>query len=377
MGLTRLLQRRYFSEDESYNPQHHGHADEDDFDDVFVPQEDLIRVGAMELVGGAPERPERVRLASSGEVVQTPGSSRRGFCSGWGIEHGKRVHEEVERMVLSYAEHGTVEPGITSMRREPDLCSLRFMKFMIDNNWRPLTCEYKMYHPLLGVATAADVVALDVVTLNIVFIELKTGGTSENFRSVRYTKNESTGEMRKRRMRAELDTVNDTPFNRAVVQCLVMMMMMQSNAEIMIANGVPITQETYPIPDEFYVVHVPSGREKPVRHEMPSWIYKKENRQLVFDGLYEEVQQRSIESVVYRGAGTSLRPVHVNETDREGDRDEDAEDVARSDEESQGKVSSPQSDSFSHDSLSDTSDSSDDTNDDDDPEESVLRILAF
>jgi hypothetical protein len=278
-GLTRLLAARFFVNirdreyERSRNDRRNRHR-----------HELISSMAPMSLVGGSNACSSPVKLVGNGEIVNHRGKNRS-ECGGYGKEHGTRVHDQVKVLISSYLQTKSYAQGFLKLDDDVDLCTLRFLNFMSENNWTPVCTEYRMYDSNLGIATAADVVVVHEPTLHTVFLELKTGGSVAGFSTPRTRADNGT----RINMRNELRSRADTPLNRAYAQCLYMVIMMQSLSQEFIPDNHDSEFSVNIVPHEFYVIHVPSNSEKPVRHFMPPWVHDKNNRDILYQAMKNQL----------------------------------------------------------------------------------------
>ena len=127
-------------------------------------------------------------------------------CKGYGAKHGSKVHSEVCKFVRKIA----AGKMIRTVSDKLDPCTVRIINLLATQSYFPIASEHPIYDELSCVATAFDVIAIDVKRELVVGIEVKTGEEAEQ-----YDEHPTDG-----RMRAPLNNVVNCPRNRHATQLL-------------------------------------------------------------------------------------------------------------------------------------------------------------
>ena len=146
---------------------------------------------------------------------------------------------------------------------EPDWCTLKVMQYLGCNSLFPLRAELPVFCRQCRTGTAVDIVALDLKTWRVVFIEVKTGyagaiGTPGCF----------TGHSKSGKMRNALAGIDDTPLQRAAAQLLGSYLLLVMGERYDRGFGTIVAA-----PQEMYILHVNPRTIKPIRYAMPNWTY--------------------------------------------------------------------------------------------------------
>lgn len=194
-GLTKRLKARWWP-DTNENPRARGKADR-------TPS----RSGAVSRSGIA---------SRSAFVVPTPASVRT--CATSGAEHGSLVHDQLHRAVGYMRTLGAKEGTSKFMRscRTPDPCVLRVLDVLAAKGWTPVASEFKIWNEDWRVATAIDLLCVDVVRGLLILIELKNGFEGEEYGVHAVDKPLS----------APLESLRDCPMHRHQLQLLCMRLML-------------------------------------------------------------------------------------------------------------------------------------------------------
>jgi hypothetical protein len=193
--------------------------------------------------------------------------------------HGSIVHRQiqdlVERFIKGLQDRREDAYFIRETERQDsywDPCTLQFVTYLTENGLLPLATECIVFDPMCQIATSIDLVALDTVHLELVFLELKSSTSARDFE-----------ETDAARMRADpFRSVADSKLHRA---CL------QSIATKLLAKRSPVPL----VPDRCLVVHVSPHKTKATAYELPAWYI--DNQTTIDAELYEALVRDQQERV--------------------------------------------------------------------------------
>lgn len=198
-------------------------------------------------------------------AVERRGAGRGGTCGG-GLEHGKRVHADMERLIDALAAEQPLDA-----EDEYDPCAVSALRAcMAWRGWLPLMSEYAVGDPHVGVGTAIDLVAVDVRRMRIKLIELKTGGSTRRYHPAGAT----------RFAQPPFDAMQATPCNQHAMQAVL---------------GQAIVEQRHPdlLPGilEAEVLRVSGGEGRTYAHPVPDWGRTPEARRAIY-ALFGEAARR-------------------------------------------------------------------------------------
>ena len=241
-GLCRVLERLYFTKKE---------------EPTYVKP----YPGALKFQHAAKKRP---RSDSSGTLATHKSSQIIGAqidgkdtntCLSRKKVHGSIVHRQiqdlVERFIKSLRERKEEAYFIRETEHQDnywDPCTLQFIRYLTDNGLMPLASECIVFDPMCQIATSIDLVVLDTMNLEVVFIEIKSS-----------TSNKAFFEPDGKRMRGDpFCSVFESKLNRAFVQSI---------ATKLLANRCPVPL----VPDRCTVVHVSPHLREAMAYNLPAW----------------------------------------------------------------------------------------------------------
>lgn len=167
-------------------------------------------------VGNPRSKDARARRAPA---ALAPGESKLvRTCATSGAEHGTLVHDQLRRAVAHVMRLGA-QKGAAAFAREcrtPDPCVLRVLSVCERQGWTPVASELPLWNEDWRVATAIDLLCVDVRRSRLVLVELKNG-----FEGEEYGPHATDA-----RMRAPLDDLRDCPMHRHQLQLLAMRLML-------------------------------------------------------------------------------------------------------------------------------------------------------
>jgi hypothetical protein len=97
-------------------------------------------------------------------------------CKTFGSKHGTKVHQQIQTFVKQFVKGKKI-----TFRRSLDACTIRILKLLLTKGWIPVASELMVYDEELKIATAIDLIVLEVTTQKMFFIELKTGYENEEY----------------------------------------------------------------------------------------------------------------------------------------------------------------------------------------------------
>lgn len=188
-------------------------------------------------------------------------------CVGRGIEHGRRVHEQLGRLVQRWIVDGAQFPTtyasdeMTAGRLDP--CVAKIVALLLEIDWTPIWSEYQIFDETLGFATAVDLVCTTHGVQRLAFIEIKTSTRRNAFELFMRGDGAST-----KFMRGPLQNhVLDTGRNRAAMQLMATEAVMQSSYLDC-------------RPHSYQILFVSSDMEKPKLLTLPEWCWEGADGQL-------------------------------------------------------------------------------------------------
>lgn len=210
----------------------------------------------------APSKPD---LKSHGKEKKR--TSNGCYSGGKTAAHGRKVHEDMERIIrairLPLQKNGGV-PYVSKV----DPCAYRMFLAMLKRGWIPVKSEFCIFDEYLRIATAVDCIAWDVHRKRAVLIEIKTGHDSQTDYEA------TTGKIR---LLEPLAQVPDSPLNRAAIQLLVSLLMIQRRYGIQFDDGAIIR---------------PRSRNNDVQiYNLPKWILLPGIQRSIYARLNETIGQ--------------------------------------------------------------------------------------
>lgn len=234
-------------------------------------------VSARQVVGNA-QRDPRVALHDDADEYLYAGDK----CKCRGVEHGRLVHEELQRFIIALSSKGSFaayfdDSSGTDDTTAPDICTIRILQHLVIQNWRPVGSELRVFCQDVRTATAIDLVVLDLDTWNTAIIELKTGYGGDP-----RTTSCFVGYPDVPSMRGALSHVSDSPLQRAVLQLTVSQMLMYMGELSERGGGVRV-----PLPHNMYVLHVNPKTLCVMQWAMPKWPYDGKIRAAIYSNMLQ------------------------------------------------------------------------------------------
>ncbi len=132
-------------------------------------------------------------------------------CASYGVVHGECVHRQVHlfvRYILLGASKLDAYLEAIGGDDALDPCTLRMLQLCVRNQWLPVASETALWDQQSRIATALDLLVVDVCEDKILLIEMKTGYESEEY----------TAHPTDPPMRAPMHQLPDCPFWRHQLQ---------------------------------------------------------------------------------------------------------------------------------------------------------------
>jgi hypothetical protein len=208
-----------------------------------------------------------------------PQTSAGCYAGGRGAAHGRKVHQDFQRLVRGIAQPLNKQGG-TSYVSKVDPCAYRLLVAMLQWGWVPIKSEFAIFDEHTRIATAIDCIAWDVRRHTGVVIEIKTGHESQ-------TNYEATN--RRQMLMPPLENVPDSPCNRAAVQLMVTLL---------------ILKRRYNVDFEQAAIVRPLSRVKDVQiYKIPRWAMLP-NVQCAMYARLKETTGVHVERRVFKRTGT-------------------------------------------------------------------------
>lgn len=241
-GLTRTIAKSFFTYD----------------DDIDKTSEDFVEIHDVSNDVPYDTDDECGGMLSKDEVPKNRFLCK---CLGHPRKHGTNVHNEMNKFVELLHEPG--EHGMAGFFRAvsknpedseyADGCTLHLLRFLVKTRLIPVASEYLVFDEKIQVATQVDMICVNADTLEVSFIEIKTGyGDANNF----------VNAVNRPSMRGPLSVLADTPCMRACVQLIMSIIMLSQRYNV-------------DPPHAAYVLHVckdnstTTGSQIVRAHEMP------------------------------------------------------------------------------------------------------------
>ncbi len=169
------------------------------------------------------------------------------YDGGKGKEHGTRVHEGLQKLIMAIRKPPKNEKGVGGLANV-DPCSYRVLAMLVKNGIVPIFSEFIIFDEYTGLATAIDCVAWDVNSGACVAIEVKTGHTDQR---------DYGAVLCNAHFRPPMDCVPDSALNRAATQLMLSMLIVARRYGVQFDRGIVVRP-------------LPTGNEVQIL-EMPSW----------------------------------------------------------------------------------------------------------
>jgi hypothetical protein len=103
-------------------------------------------------------------------------------CPTHGTTHGSLVHGELEACVKCLARKRTRDPDLPA---NPDACTVNILRAILANGWFPVWTEIPLWCPSARMATACDVIMIDLADDRFVLGEFKTECENTEYEAIR------------------------------------------------------------------------------------------------------------------------------------------------------------------------------------------------
>lgn len=140
-------------------------------------------------------------------------------CPTWGKKHGDIVHKELEL----YTKYMIREPDPAAFKRrcpDPDPCTVRVIGVFQKKGWYPILAEHPIFDEDLGIATAIDLLVVDIENHKLIALELKTGYEDGEY---------DAPALQQPEMAPPLHGVPNSPLQRALVQLVACLMILEKH----------------------------------------------------------------------------------------------------------------------------------------------------
>lgn len=207
-------------------------------------------------------------------------------CKRRGLEHGRLVHSELQRFIVARCKYQRYNAYFNEPDWDgsaPDPCTVQILRHVCAQKWVPIAAELCTFDSNIRVATAIDLVVLDLVHWNIGIIEIKTG-----YGGAPGTRSSFTGYNDCPRMRGPMSDIPDTPLQRAVLQ-LVCTHMMMYMGELYDYSGLDSAKMQVALPDNMYVLHVNPCTLVVTQYAMPPWVKQHARRAAIYQAFVDAV----------------------------------------------------------------------------------------
>lgn len=186
-------------------------------------------------------------------------------CSKTGAEHGTMVHNQFEKITKIMTQSGRFD-YYQKQNEDLDPCVESFIDTCIAKKWFPLRSEFIVYDEDLKIATAIDLILVDIVNWKLIVIEFKTGFEYEEYgihpNDVKFDE--------------PLDDLTNCPLNRHFLQLVTMLIILEKKYDTKIQEG--------------YVVRMCPKAGIIELYESPKWCRLTQYKSIVYDTLLEDAR---------------------------------------------------------------------------------------
>jgi hypothetical protein len=180
-------------------------------------------------------------------------------CPTYGSMHGTIVHSEIAHCIDAIRKPERMIHELIDKVPSPDPCTIRILEILKLKGWIPLESEVPIWDSDMKIATAIDLVAMDVLAQELIIIELKTGYENEEYMEI-------DGDPF---MLYPCESLRDCPDNRHQLQLMMTLLILKVGYNIDI--------------DTAYVVNTCSKRRGANVIEQSDWCKKDENYAKLYD----------------------------------------------------------------------------------------------
>lgn len=92
-------------------------------------------------------------------------------CPTYGRNHGSLVHDQIDACVKTLSRKATKD---LTLPHNPDMCTINILSSMLEEGWFPVLSEFPIWSQNKCMATACDVIAIDLFNDKFVLLEIKT-----------------------------------------------------------------------------------------------------------------------------------------------------------------------------------------------------------
>jgi hypothetical protein len=183
-------------------------------------------------------------------------ANQKSTCGSFGKEHGDRVHSEIEIFIKR-----PKDVPFESVLPDPDPCTLRLIKYLVDKKWVPILSEFPIWNEDMKVATKVDLIVYEATTGRLILLELKTG----------YEWEEYGPKKSDNKFFPPLTEVTNCPMNMHLLQAAVMDIMLRKKYGF--------------IADEVRVLRAMPKAKCARSYKLPLWCTKKDYRDVIYDAM--------------------------------------------------------------------------------------------
>lgn len=138
-------------------------------------------------------------------------------CNTHGKAHGSLVHSQFEKITNMINKRNVEAYAKENVQADP--CVKSFINYCIARKWMPLRSEFLIFDHDLMICTAIDMLAVDMITWELILIEFKTGYENEEYcMHVNDTK-----------LQPPLNGIVNCPLNRHLLQVMLMQLILRKN----------------------------------------------------------------------------------------------------------------------------------------------------
>jgi hypothetical protein len=181
-------------------------------------------------------------------------------CSKSGSNHGTMVHNQIDRLTRVMNRQGNFDYYL-KQKEEVDHCVISFVDLCIKKGWFPLASEFIIYDEDIDVATAIDLLVVDILRWKLIMIEIKTGYEDEEYglhpNDTKFSR--------------VITDLTNCPLNRHLLQLVTMDMMLRVKYDVIV--------------DELYIIRM-CPRLGIIEEYAPSeWCNQEKYRLLVYTSM--------------------------------------------------------------------------------------------
>ncbi len=188
-------------------------------------------------------------------------TSKGCYDGGKGKDHGTKVHEGLERLIMAIRKPPKNESAVGGLATV-DPCSYRILSMLIKNRLIPIFSEFVIFDEYTGLATPIDCVAWDIDSGAVVAVEVKTGHTDQR---------DYGAVLCNAHFRPPMDCIPDSALNRAATQLMLSMLIVARRYGVQFDRGIVVRP-------------LPSGNQVQIL-EMPEWTLNHDMQQNMYAQL--------------------------------------------------------------------------------------------